>query len=276
MTRETAQFFFNKDGKRLFSILHEPDASARPPLGVVFCAPLFEEKLWSHRVLVNAARTFAKRGMTVLRFDYFGDGESEGKFEEASVHSRCADILDAVDFCRSQTAVTKIYLLGLCYGATLALRTALTDSSVAGAVAWAPVLEGDRYANELLRAHLSTQIVLHRKVIHDREALVGQIMAGQTVNTEGYEIGRALYSEICNIELLPLLRSATNPIMVMQIAPGERIEPQYAALANLTNPPLRFERVRELRFWTQQKRVFPPCEELFARTAQWLEQVAAI
>src|SRR3982751_2205696 len=97
MTNETPQFFPNRENQRLFSVLHRvPSAN----LAGVVCPPLFDEKLWSHRVLVNFARFVAARGVSVLRFDYFGDGESDGRFEDASVSTRLRDIEDAVDFCR--------------------------------------------------------------------------------------------------------------------------------------------------------------------------------
>lgn len=275
MTNETPQFFLNRDQKRLFGILHEPDASARQNLAVVFCAALFEEKLWSHRVLVNFARFLAARGVSVLRFDYFGDGESEGRFEEASVATRVADIADAVEFCRQQTRVDRVYVLGLCYGATLALCAALREDAAAGVVAWAPVMDGERYAGDLLRAHLSGQMVLHRKVLHDREALVQQIMANQTVNIEGYELGRALYSEMIDVDLMALLRGSNKRVLVLQISPAERVESQYAPLIEFSNATVEFSSIRELRFWAQQKNVFPHCQHLFAQTADWLTKSAS-
>lgn len=270
MTDETPQFFLNRDQRRLFGILHEPDASVRQNIAVVFCAALFEEKLWSHRVMVNFARFLAARGVSVLRFDYFGDGESEGRFEAASVATRVADIADAVEFCRQQTRVERVYVLGLCYGATLALCAALREDAGAGVVAWAPVMDGERYAGELLRAHLSGQMVVHRKIVHDREALVQQIMANQSVNIEGYEFGQALYSEMVGVDLTTMLRGTNKRVMVLQISPAERVETQYAPLTEFSNAAVEFRSIRELRFWAQQKSVFPPCDELFAQTADWL------
>lgn len=271
MTIETPQFFLNRDRKRLFGILHEADASAaRQNFAVVVCAALFEDKLWSHRVMVNFARYLASRGVSVLRFDYFGDGESEGRFDEASVTTRSGDIADAVTFCRERTQIDRVYLHGLCYGATLALHASLREGTGAGVVAWAPVMDGARYAAELLRTHLTAQMVLHRKIVHDREALVRQIMADETVNIEGYEIGRALYTEMIGLDLMPLLRSATTPVLALQIAPSERVDPLYQGLSTLQNPVVRFDVVRELKFWTQQKTIFPYCEPLFQRTTQWL------
>lgn len=271
MTNETPQFFLNRGGQRLFSVLHRTPSADR---AVVVCAPLFDEKLWSHRVLVNFARFLAARGVPVLRFDYFGDGESEGRFEDASVNTRVNDIHDAVDFCRRETGAARVDLVGLGYGATLALRATLEQrhEAVASVVAWAPVIDGERYLNDILRAHLSAQMLQHRKVIHDRQALVGQILADQSVNIEGYEIARPLFSEMVKPNVVELLKQADIPVLVQQIGPAERIDAQYQEVAQIGGKTLRFEVVQELKFWTQQKKIFPACDSLFARTADWLSR----
>ena len=64
-------FFFNNKDIQLFGVIHEP-AQPVKNLAWVLCHPFAEEKLWSHRVYVNLARTLAKSGYTVLRFDYRG------------------------------------------------------------------------------------------------------------------------------------------------------------------------------------------------------------
>jgi alpha/beta superfamily hydrolase len=275
MTRETPQFFTNRDGRRLFSVLHRPQDAGARGLAVVVCAPLFEEKLWSHRVLVHFARHLASQGVAVLRFDYFGDGESEGRFEDASVDSRLRDVADAVHHCRAQTDAGAVALVGLGYGGTLAVSAGVApEAGIAGVVAWSPVIDGDRYVNDLLRANLSAQMVVHRKVIHDREALIAQILDNQPVSIEGYEIGRELFTQMRALDLLATLRDSRRPMLVQQIAPAPRVESQYAALPGLGNPAVKFEVVTELKFWTQQKNVFPPCAELFARTHEWLSAQA--
>jgi len=275
MPNEIPQFFLNSRRQRLYSILHLADATQKQhDFAVVFCAPLFEEKLWSHRVLVNYARSLAAQGIAALRFDYFGDGESEGRFEEATVTSRVADILDAVEFCRSRAGVRRIVLLGLGYGAVLALAAARTGD-VDGIVAWAPIMSGEQYTSDLLRAHLGAQVVLHRKVIHDREALVQKIMNGEFVNIEGYEIGNPFFSELVATDTRKLIEEQTRPVVVVQIAPGERIDSQYASFAQSTDSRVQFFPVRELKFWAQQKTIYSPCELLFQRTTQWLIETRA-
>ncbi|HUQ10649.1 MAG TPA: alpha/beta fold hydrolase [Steroidobacteraceae bacterium] len=272
MPNEVPQFFSNARRQRLYSVLHLADeARTQADFAVVFCAPLFDEKLWSHRVLVNYARSLASQGIPVLRFDYFGDGESEGRFEEATVTSRIADILDAVAFCRSRAGVRRVFLLGLGYGAALAL-SAGKSGAVDGVVAWAPVMSGQQYASDLLRAHLGAQMVLHRKVIHDREALTRQIHDGGSVNIEGYEIANPFFSELLATDTRRLIEEQPTRVALVQIAPVERIDPQYAPIAESAGTRVQFFAVRELKFWMQQKTIFSPCAQLFQRTTQWLNE----
>ena len=82
-------YFLPLGGERLFAFLHLPGGPARG--GIVLCAPLAEEKLWSHRVFVSFARELAARGFAVLRFDFRGEGDSDRRFEESDLDTRLAD-----------------------------------------------------------------------------------------------------------------------------------------------------------------------------------------
>jgi len=90
--------FFQGSHSRLFGVLHEPASHAPGRLPFVFCHPFGEEKLWAHRVFVTFARTLAGRGHVVLRFDYMGNGDSEGPFERSSVSTALDDITVAIDW----------------------------------------------------------------------------------------------------------------------------------------------------------------------------------
>jgi hypothetical protein len=136
-------------------------------------------------------------------------------------------------------------------------------------------VSGQQYASDLLRAHLGAQMVLHRKVIHDREALTRQIHDGGSVNIEGYEIGNPFFSELQATDTRKLIDEQTTRVALVQIAPVERIDPQYATFADAADPRVQFFAVRELKFWMQQKTIFSPCEQLFQRTTHWLNESRA-
>ena len=100
--------------------------------------------------------------------------------------------------------------------------------------------------------------------------MIARIEAGESVNVEGYEIRKALYAEMVELDLLSLIRAATKRILVQQISPTDRPDAQYATLTGLENAFTEFRSVRELKFWTQQKSVFPLCTQLFEQTSEWI------
>ena len=84
-------------------------------------------------------------------------------------------------------------LLGLRLGATLAATAAESRPDVDRLVLWAPIVDGARYAQDLLRINITTQLAVYREVREDRAALVEAMRAGQTANVDGYEVGIAMY-----------------------------------------------------------------------------------
>lgn len=165
-------FFFSNGSYELFAILHQPCGKPNDT-GFVFCHPILEEKLWAHRVYVSLARDLAKRGHTVLRFDHSGQGDSDGDFSEVSVESHLNDIEAAVERLRlERPGLKRIALFGLRLGATFAALAALRSKDIDRLVLWEPIVNGERYMQEVLRINLTGQMAVHGRVIQDRKQLV--------------------------------------------------------------------------------------------------------
>lgn len=67
---------FGKEGHRLVGILHSVDDGERKP-GVVLFHGFTGNKIEPHRLFVKIARKLASIGINVLRFDFYGSGDSE-------------------------------------------------------------------------------------------------------------------------------------------------------------------------------------------------------
>ena len=197
--------FIENNEYKLFALLHE----AGEPIGTnqisdpdlkkpcfVFCHPFAEEKLISHRVMVNLARRLAREGVSCLRFDYMGHGDSDGRFEDSTVETRLSDIICAVHFLKNRAQNQDVGLIGVRFGATLAALAAEKLSGVDPLIIISPVINGKAYMEQCLRSNLAAQNALYRKVIKDREALVRELMAGDTVNIEWYLLTKALYEQM--------------------------------------------------------------------------------
>ena len=275
-------FYFYRGSTRLFGMLHAPSSLGAARTAYVMSHPFGEEKLWSHRVFVVFARTLALRGIPVLRFDYSGAGDSGGETAIASVDAYLDDLGAAVEALSARApAVTRVGLVGLRFGATLAAqfaeRARLTQKfpAVQGAplALWDPILDGESYIQELLRINLSTQLSVFGKVQESREVLVERIRGGGIANVEGYEIGLPLFESASLKELLPAegLRHAGGTLVV-QIAATEKakLREDQQRLAELSTDGT-FQRAIEQPFWREIKAFCSRAENLQNQTLQWME-----
>jgi pimeloyl-ACP methyl ester carboxylesterase len=85
----------------------------------------------------------------VLRFDYQGSGDSAGDGEETTVDQCLTDIGVSIEELKDIAGVTKVSLVGLRFGATVAALTAAARNDIDQVVLWDPVLDGGAYLKEL-------------------------------------------------------------------------------------------------------------------------------
>jgi pimeloyl-ACP methyl ester carboxylesterase len=96
-----------------------------------------------------AARQFAEWGYVVLRIDFRGCGDSEGERGSVIPMERVEDTKNAITYFRTRPEVDpdRIALLGISFGAAVAIYTAGTDQRVAAVIAqggWADGLQKAR------------------------------------------------------------------------------------------------------------------------------------
>ncbi len=266
-------FFFPPPTNRLFGVYHAGEGAARLPY--VFCHPFGEEKLWTHRVFVTFARALARHGHPVLRVDYRGNGDSSGDFSSSSIATALDDIGTAVDTVRSRTGATSVGLVGLRLGASLAAVTAEARADVARLVLWAPIVDGARYAQDLLRINMTTQMAVYREVRQDRAALVEAMKQGQTANVDGYEVGFAMYDELTRVSLKGAPASFTHPALVVQLDRPAQAPPQPELTALVARYPAgTLAQAQEEPFWKEIERFYDTAPNLFAVTLDWMDRHA--
>jgi len=120
---------------------------------VVICNPFGQEYLRAHRSLRELAKRLAEAGFHVLRFDYFGCGDSAGDGDEVTLEQWLLDISAAIAEIKETSASPKFALVGLRLGATLSALLAAQRRDVERLVLWDPILDGAAYLRELRIAH---------------------------------------------------------------------------------------------------------------------------
>jgi pimeloyl-ACP methyl ester carboxylesterase len=135
--------FENRAGCRLMGILHRP-AEVTRDVAVLLLSPGIKSRVAPHRMYNKLADALAEIGLPVLRFDFYGLGDSEGELSEelladvyGSIQSgRYSDDTRAgIDWITRELGVRRVIVGGLCGGAITGLLAAEGDDRVAGLLA---------------------------------------------------------------------------------------------------------------------------------------------
>ncbi|MCS7145379.1 MAG: alpha/beta hydrolase [Nitrososphaerota archaeon] len=122
---------------RLAAMVHVPRSTPAPAL--IMCHGFTGDRVEAHRLFVRAAREFCRRGLLVVRFDFWGSGESEGEFHEASFASEVEDLGSVLDYVagRPDVDVRRLGVLGLSMGGAVSIFRASQDQRIRFVVSWA-------------------------------------------------------------------------------------------------------------------------------------------
>lgn len=274
MAHDETPAFLGSPGNAIFSVLHRPEAPVRG--GLLFCHPLGEEKLWSHRVLVSFARRLAASGWVVLRMDCRGEGDSDREFEDTDLATRVEDILTGLTHLRVGLPTgAPIGLLGLRMGALVAAVVATRPAlAVDRLILWDPPLTGAQYMQTVLLTNLAFQMAKHRKVVEDRKALVERLRGGATVNIEGYLLSGAYHEQVTALDLRQVLPPFGGRGLLVQVDPGPA--PPRGELVELAGACqcVQFAQAVEEPFWKETKTFCQRADALSSLTETWLGQAS--
>jgi alpha/beta superfamily hydrolase len=120
--KESIVEFPNARGKLLRGMIHQPAGVRSRVPGVVFFHGFTGDRMESHWIFIKCARALAQDGFSSLRFDFYGSGESEGEFHQATLQSEIADARAAVRFMQQQKGIdpARLGLCGLSLGGCVA------------------------------------------------------------------------------------------------------------------------------------------------------------
>lgn len=151
-------FYFESRGEPLFAWFHTTDDQNDLTHAAVIAAPLGYEQIHAHRSLRHLADHLAQHGISALRFDWHGTGDSAGVDEDPDrICTWQANLRDAVQLLQQQFLVQHISVVGLRLGATLAAAT-LNERDVVNLVLWAPVVNGRTYVREMMALDRTSEI----------------------------------------------------------------------------------------------------------------------
>jgi pimeloyl-ACP methyl ester carboxylesterase len=182
MSIDQHSFYFGKSGDALLGVYYPP-TSIIPEhnQSIILCPPFGQEYLRSHRAFRQLALLLAREGFHVMRFDYYGTGDSDGDLESANIDRWIDDISAASNELINISGCEQQSLIGLRFGSTLAfLHAQQSTAQLQSLTLWEPVLSGVRYLAEF-----------------------GDTPENPITNIMGFPVDSKLHSEISALQLTP-------------------------------------------------------------------------
>lgn len=136
--------FVNQQRESLSGILHIPARPADRGIVIGHCFTCSRNTL----ILQQIGQDLADAGCHALRFDFSGNGRSQGDFAESIYSKQIAEMEAAIDFLLER-GCTRIGLAGHSMGAAIAILTAARSPAVKSVCAIAGRLSGTRAAHFL-------------------------------------------------------------------------------------------------------------------------------
>jgi exosortase A-associated hydrolase 2 len=236
-------FYFGTDERRLFGI-YEAAQGAPGKRAVVLCHPWGTEFIHAYRVMRQLAKMLTSAGMHVLRFDYYGTGDSAGDDTAGDPDAWEADILSAIEELKDMAETPRVSLVGLRLGAALAARVAARSRTAVDAlVLWDPVVSGTDFLREL---HGAARSGWQRRTPTARAR-----EDGGGFDIAGFPLTEQMAAAIRRIDLAPLAPALPARTLVVAARPTEAPAVMRKALDRCRCEPLPVERIDGEPAWIE-------------------------
>jgi len=150
---------FTVNSQELMAISHKGNSQNTTGVLIVVGGPQY--RVGSHRQFVQLSRSLANNGISSMRFDYTGMGDSGGDKKEFD--NICDDIKAATDaFLKAQPHIQKVVVWGLCDAASAALIYAHQDERISGLVLLNPWLRSEQAMGKTMVKYYYLQRLLSK------------------------------------------------------------------------------------------------------------------
>ena len=209
--------FYNQQGERIAGTLHLPKRSAG-------CAVVFGHCFTCSRhtrIIRQICSELAEKEIVTLRFDFSGNGQSEGEFSESNYSKQIIEMQTAAGV-MTEKGVRRIGLAGHSMGAVIAVLTAARTMSVKAVCALAGRLSG-----------LNASHFFSKKQQKELEN-TGSV----SFNSRGRSLllSTNFFADAKQYDLPETVKSLQKPLMIVHGDADEIIPVQDAYLAKTLNP----------------------------------------
>ena len=212
---------FGTAKRELVGIYHAPASAVDRRESCVLCNPFGVEAVQSHRLLRTIAERLARSGLHVLRFDYFGTGDSAGDGTEGEIEGWTQDVLTAHEELGRRSGSSRGIVFGLGLGATLAFLAAKQlRRSADRLVLWELVTDGASYLATLTEAHIANRSMALGDHWDWNPSSYAHIVTEAQNEALGYPLSPALKAQLRRVSLDSFRELAAEHVTIISASPA--------------------------------------------------------
>ena len=266
--------YFDSGGRQLFGWLHRPAEQAAGGVGLVICKPFGYEAICAQRSIRAFAEAAVGIGVTALRFDYAGTGDSTDiERQEDQIAAWSSDVLAAVDELGRRTGVRHVCVLGIRLGALLATLAAAKCSDIRSLILISPIISGRRYLRDLRTTRLAALLGANDTNLGDGTAKSAELESDGSMEVSGFLLSRATLAALAGIDLTSL---STAPAREMLILDGSSLPlangwPAVLSALGVSTKYLALPGLIEMAMTAPQFAAVP--NAMVAETCDWLQRL---
>lgn len=194
--------YFGRE-RELFAWYHPATTSLVRESAVLLCPPLGKEYMCSSRAFRHLAERLSDEGFSTLRLEYFATGNSAGGPEDGQLVGKwLASIASAIDELKLLTGATRIAMVGMRMGGTLAAFAADKREDTGAIVLWEPCANGGRYVRQLRIIAMSNEL---------REVLPAEL----GIDVAGFRLSPETCEDLSSLQLDQLERPMRGPVLLL-------------------------------------------------------------
>jgi pimeloyl-ACP methyl ester carboxylesterase len=205
-------FYFGTDERRLFGV-YEAARRSLARRAVVLCHPWGAEYIHAYRPMRQLAKMLTAEGIHALRFDYFGTGDSGGDTASGDLGGWETDIQSAIEELKDIAGTSRVSLIGLRLGASLAANVAIRQGAeVDSLVLWDPVVSGTEHLAELHHAARTGWLL-------PKPAMARSAAEGGGHEIKGFPLTERMAAALKRIDLVKLAPALPNRTLILVTQP---------------------------------------------------------
>jgi pimeloyl-ACP methyl ester carboxylesterase len=167
------------------------------------------EYVAAHRAYRQLASRLSQAGFPVLRFDFYGCGDSAGDTSHGSIGRWLEDVATAAAELRKRADIAKLALVGLRLGGSVAMMAGAQRGDIDAIALWDPVIDGKFYLQELTNAHRQ----MLREHYPQRDTNGAEEAATEIL---GFPLTELMAAELLDVNLLALKQKPANRTLLIE------------------------------------------------------------